>query len=79
MTSSWLGHDVSIGDVPTPLLRFTTETWLIYGGRTISAPMRLCLARTLSKAIPGSSMQQHDLRRVIAAEVLRAWHTDSFL
>jgi len=75
MASRWLGIEVSIADVPTPLVRYTTDTWLAYGSRAVAAPMRLSLARALSKAIPGSGVQQHDLRRLMAAEVLRAWHT----
>ena len=76
MIPTWLGLEVSIADVPTPLVRYTTDTWLAYGSQTIEAPMRLSLARALSKAIPGSGVQQHDLRRLVAADVLRAWHSD---
>lgn len=77
MVQTWLGIEVSIADVPTPLVRYTTDAWLVCGSQTIAAPMRLSLARALSKAIPGSGVQQHDLRRLVAAEVLRAWHSDT--
>ena len=76
MASRWLGMEVSIADVPTPLVRYTTDTWLAYGSRAVEAPMRRSLAHALSKAVPGSGVQQHDLRRLMAAEVLRAWHSD---
>ena len=76
MVQTWLGIEVSIADVPTPLVRYTTDTWLAYGSRAVEAPMRRSLAHALSKAIPGSGVQQHDLRRLVAAEVLRAWHSD---
>lgn len=77
MVQTWLGIEMSIADVPTPLVRYTTDAWLACGSQTIAAPMRLSLARALSKAIPGSGVQQHDLRRLVAAEVIRAWHSNT--
>lgn len=79
MVQRWLGIEASIADAPTPLVAYTTAAWLARGNQTIAEHMRLHLARALSKAVPGSGVQQHDLRRLMAAEVLRAWHSNNFL
>jgi len=70
----WAALSLSISDVTTPAHDLHILKWLQFGREAAGGHRCYLLALVLRRVLPGSAIQLHGMRRLMAAHVLRHWY-----
>ena len=70
----WAGISIRMGDITDASDELRISKWLGLGRGAAGGKMCFLMVLALNKAIPGAALQLHEMRKLIAADVLRHWY-----